>query len=156
MRLGLILNNLRSVYNVGSIFRTADAVGVEFIYLVGTTPTPTDRFGRKRKDLTKVALGAEDTITWKYFESFIDAVNSIKVEGFEIVGIEQNRNSVLIEKFVIKKNVALVLGEETLGISERDLNECDRIVEIPMFGVKESLNVAVAAGVALYFIKLNN
>ncbi len=147
-----ILDNIRSVHNVGSIFRTADALGVEKLYLCGTTPTPLDRFGRARKDLAKVALGAEASVAWEYREDTKDAVIALKKEGFQIIAIEQNKNSKNISEIKPKLAIALIVGNEVGGISNAVLSLCDIIGEIPMAGKKESLNVSVAFGIAAHQI----
>ncbi len=144
----VILDNIRSIHNVGSIFRTSDALGVEKIYLCGTTPTPIDRFGRDRKDLAKVALGAEKTIVWKYFEKTEDAIEILKSEGFQIIAIEQDERSIDYKEVEIEANSAIVMGEEVHGITKEVLKHCDIVAEIPMKGKKESLNVSVAFGIA--------
>lgn len=149
-----ILDNLRSVYNVGSIFRTANAVGIEKIYLCGTTPTPIDKKGLRRKDFAKVALGAEDIVEWEYFESPIDCVQKLKQEGFCIISLEQDINSVDYKKVNIegKENLVFVIGSEVDGISHDIVKISDVVAEIPMLGTKESLNVTIAFGVAVYSI----
>jgi 23S rRNA (guanosine2251-2'-O)-methyltransferase len=151
----LILHNIRSVYNVGSIFRTADAAGVTKIILTGYTPTPLDRFKRPRLDLQKVALGAEQTVAWEYSKNPFAAIFKLKQEGVAIVAIEQDPRSTSIFSYAKHKSkvpVALVLGNEVRGLSKALLNKCDAIVEIPMRGKKESLNVSVAAGIVLFTI----
>lgn len=148
----LILDNLRSVYNTASIFRTADGAGVLEIFLCGTTPEPIDRFGRKRKDFAKVSLGAEESVSWKYFETTTEAIQTLKSSNFDIIALEQDDASVLFDEYVSEKNIALVVGEETQGLQKNILKQCDAIVEIPMRGTKESLNVSVATGVVLYQI----
>jgi tRNA G18 (ribose-2'-O)-methylase SpoU len=146
----LVLNNLRSVENVGSIFRTAEALGVEKLILIGTTPTPLDRFGRKRKDLAKVALGAEDYLSWEYYKDMVYCPGNLKKEGYEVLALEQAKDSKLISDFKPTNKFALILGNEVEGIEREVLDECDHILEIPMYGNKESLNVSVAAGIALF------
>lgn len=148
----VVLDNIRSVYNVGSVFRTADALGVSKIYLCGCTPTPIDRFGRARKDLAKVALGAEKTVSWEYKKATQDALNGLKSEGFEIIAIEQAKNSVDCRKVKVSSKIALILGNEVDGIGDNILKEADKIVEIPMFGEKESLNVSVSFGIVGFCI----
>jgi tRNA G18 (ribose-2'-O)-methylase SpoU len=148
--ISLILDNIRSVYNVGSIFRTADAAGVSKIYLVGVTPTPTDRFGRERKDLAKVALGAEKTISWEHVEDVLEVIERLKKERVHIVAVEQSPNSVSLYDFKPAEKVVYVFGSETEGLSADVLEACDEVVEIPMQGEKESLNVSVVAGVILF------
>ena len=146
----LILNNIRSVENVGSIFRTADAGGVSKIYLTGYTPAPLDRFGRKRRDIAKVALGAEETILWKQEADVLSVIQTLKKEGFFIVAVEQDKRAISYTKISQQEKIAFVFGNEVEGISSRVLDECDTIAEIPMSGKKESLNVAVAAGIMLF------
>ncbi len=152
MKKVVALDNIRSVYNVGSIFRTADALGVDKIYLCGTTPTPKDRFGRMRNDLAKVALGAEKNIEWEYSESTADVLKKLKKEKFQIIGIEQAKNSIDYKEIKTKGNVAIIMGTEVNGINKETLKLCDIIAEIPMAGKKESLNVSVAFGVAVFRI----
>ncbi len=148
----LLLDNIRSVHNVGSIFRTAEAAGVAKIYCCGTTPSPLDRFGRKRKDLAKVSLGAEDMVAWEYSEDPMVVVKKLKKQGFQIVSIEQASNSSDYHEVRLKGKVLFILGNEVGGVSKDLLNVSDVIAEIPMKGKKESLNVSVAAGIALFRI----
>jgi len=146
----LILHNIRSVYNVGALFRTADAVGVSKIYLSGYTPTPIDRFNRPRPDFHKCALGAEQTVPWEYRKTISPILKVLRKEGFEIIALEQDERSVDYKKFKPKPKTALLLGTETTGIPKTTLVQCDSIIEIPMRGKKESLNVSVSAGIVLY------
>lgn len=148
----LILPDIRSALNVGAIFRTADAVGIDKVYLVGCTPRPTDQFGRIQKDIAKSALGAETWIKWEYKEKLIPLIKSLKKKGYEIVALEQNEKSIDYRKYKKSQKIALILGEEVYGIDEKILKNCDKIIEIPMHGKKESLNVSVAAGVAMFRI----
>ena len=149
-----ILDNLRSVYNVGSIFRTANAVGIEKIYLCGTTPTPVDTKGERRKDFAKVALGAEESVLWEYRPETRSAIEELKREGFYMLALEQEENSVDYKEIDIskKENVAFIIGHEVDGITKDVLELADQTVEIPMVGTKESLNVTIAFGVAAYRI----
>lgn len=146
----LILNDIRSVENVGAIFRTADAAGVSKIYLCGYTPTPLDRFGRKRKDIAKSALGAEEFVAWEQKKSVLPLIAKLKKEGFQIIAIEQDEKSVDYKKVKTKNKNAFIVGAEVTGIPKNILNKCDTIAEIPMKGKKESLNVSVATGIALF------
>jgi tRNA G18 (ribose-2'-O)-methylase SpoU len=146
----LILDNIRSVENTGSIFRTADGLGVSKIYLVGTTPAPIDRFGRKRADFAKVSLGAEETVEWEYAEDVGEAIRELKSQGFRIIALEQGEGSVDIRAAQASDIFALILGNEVDGVSKAALALADECVEIEMKGKKESLNVSVAAGIALY------
>jgi 23S rRNA (guanosine2251-2'-O)-methyltransferase len=148
----LILHNIRSVHNVGSIFRTADGAGVAKIYLAGVTPAPIDRFGRIRKDLIKVALGAEQTVPWEQVVSTEAAILNLKSAGVEIIALEQSPKAVDYKEIKPKYPCALILGEEVNGIAKEILDQCDTICEIPMKGEKESLNVSVSAGIALFRI----
>ena len=148
----IVLDNIRSVHNVGSIFRTSDALGVNKIFLCGCTPMPKDRFGRERKDLAKVALGAEKSIAWEYCESTEDVVKKLKKEKVQIIALEQAKNSIDYKKVKTKNKVVIVLGEEVHGLTKKVLDLVDIVMEIPMNGIKESLNVSVAFGVAAFRI----
>lgn len=148
----VILNDIRSVENVGAMFRTSDALGIDKIYITGYTPAPVDRFGRKRLDLAKSALGAEEFISWEQKKNITSLLAKLKKEGFTIIGIEQDKNSVDYRKVKpTSKNVFLV-GNEVTGIPKNILKKCDIIAEIPMHGKKESLNVSVSFGIALFRI----
>jgi len=153
----LILENLRSVENTASIFRTAEGFGVSKIILTGTTPAPLDRFGRKRQDFAKVSLGAEKMIEWEYVESknLQFSIYNLQKRGFKILALEQTPDAVELNKFdkVNKLNkFALIVGNETEGISKETLDISDVIMEIPMKGKKESLNVSVSTGIALFVL----
>lgn len=148
----LILPDIRSAINVGAIFRTADGVGIDKVYLVGTTPRPTDRFGRVQKDIAKSALGAETWIPWEYRDNLKSLIKELKKDGFLIVAIEQDKDSIDYHKVKIKGKTAFILGAEVDGLDKKILKDCDIIAEIPMKGKKESLNVSVACGVALFGI----
>ncbi|HVV15211.1 MAG TPA: TrmH family RNA methyltransferase [Candidatus Paceibacterota bacterium] len=154
MASALILHNIRSVHNVGSIFRTADAAGVSKVLLSGYTPAPVDRFNLPRKDFSKVSLGAEKTIPWEQTKTLAAAVSRLKKEGFYIVAVEQDKSSSSLFEFKGPKDkpLALVLGNEVRGVSKQSLKLVDAIVEIPMRGKKESLNVSVAAGIATFVL----
>lgn len=148
----LILPDIRSALNVGAIFRTADAVGISKIYLTGYTPRPTDQFGRVQKDISKSALGAETWIPWEYKKTTVPLLRSLKKDGFTIIAIEQSKNSVDYKKIKKIEKIAFIIGPEVEGLNQKILNECDYIAEIPMKGKKESLNVSVATGIALFRI----
>lgn len=148
----IILDNIRSVHNVGSVFRTSDAFDVTKIFLVGTTPTPLDRFGQKRSDVAKVALGAEESVGWEHVEDVKEAISQLKSKGVRIVGVEQHKDSQPLTVFKNDMPTAYILGNEVHGISEEVLGECDAIAEIPMQGTKESLNVSVTAGIVLFAV----
>jgi 23S rRNA (guanosine2251-2'-O)-methyltransferase len=148
----LILDNIRSVENTGSIFRTAECLGVSKIFLIGTTPAPIDRFGRKRQDFAKVSLGAEEMVLWEYFKDAKDPILDLKDQSFQIISLELDPNSSNLREFKAEENFALVIGNEVSGVSSEIKGLSDAIVEIPMRGKKESLNASVAAGIALFML----
>ncbi len=147
----LLLHNIRSVQNVGSLFRTSDAFGIKKIYLSGFSPTPLDRFGKPRKDFIKTSLGAEKTVPWEYAKTLSEVIKKVKAEGYAIVAIEQDAKSLdYTDPSAYRgKKIALLLGNEVRGVDARTLKLCDRIVEIPMRGMKESLNVSVAGALVI-------
>jgi len=146
----VILHNIRSAQNVGAIFRTADAIGVTKIYLTGYTPQPLDRFGRPDSKITKTALGAELHIPWEYHKNLPGLCGKLKEEGYTVVGVEQDKRAVDYKSYVPTRKTVLLMGNEVLGISPALRKRCDVLVEIPMRGKKESLNVSVAFGIAIY------
>ncbi len=148
----LILHDIRSAQNVGAMFRTADAVEINKIYLTGYTPAPIDRFGKKRKDIAKSALGAEEFVSWESKKSLPNLLTKLKKEKFKIIAIEQDKNSVDYKKIKLQEKNVFIVGTEVTGIPKNILKKCDLITEIPMKGKKESLNVSVACGVALFRI----
>ena len=152
----LILHNIRSVENVGAMFRTADATGINKIYLTGYTPTPLDRFGRKRKDMAKSALGAEEFVAWEYKKTILPLLTRLKKENYQIIGIEQDKKSIDYHKVKQKPKNAFIVGTEVTGIPQNILKRCDVIAEIPMRGKKESLNVSVALGIVLFGVISGN
>lgn len=150
MKTVLILHDIRSVQNVGAIFRTADAAGVSHIYLSGYTPTPIDRFGRMRSDFSKSALGAELTVPWSQGETPDKTITRLKEEGFTVYVVEQDARSIDYRDAPRPDQLVLVLGNEVLGVPQELLDTADNIIELPMLGRKESLNVSVATGIVLY------
>ena len=148
----LILENLRSIENTASIFRTADGFKVSKIILIGTTPTPLDRFGRKRQDFVKVSLGAEETVDWEYKKEIRLVIDNLKEEGFQIIALEQTPDAKDLKSLAKSDRFAIFVGNEVAGVSEEALGVSDVVAEIPMLGYKESLNVSVAAGVALFVL----
>jgi tRNA G18 (ribose-2'-O)-methylase SpoU len=148
----VILHNIRSTHNVGSLFRTSDACGVSKVYISGYTPAPVDQFGRKRKDVAKTALGAEDSVAWEKIGNVKKCIVDLKKDGFTIIAIEQSKNSVDYKKVKLGKKSVILVGNEVVGISPSILSLCDIVAEIQMKGKKESLNVSVAFGVALFGI----
>ena len=146
----VLLHNIRSTHNVGSIFRTADAAGVSKIFLCGYTPTPVDRFGRSQKDIEKTALGAQKNIPWEYRATSGAIIKRLKADGWHIVGVEQDTRAVDYRSLKSEGKTVYIFGNEVRGISKALLDACDVLVEIPMHGKKESLNVSVAAGIVLF------
>ncbi len=150
----IILDDIRSSENVGSIFRTADAAGVRKIVLGGITPTPLDRFERPNNKLVKTSLGAEKSVAWESAQDLADHIEQMKKDGYFVVAVEQAPNSVdfktLPQIIEGKEKAAYVLGNEVDGVKPEILKLADAIVEIPMNGEKESLNVAVTAGIILF------
>jgi 23S rRNA (guanosine2251-2'-O)-methyltransferase len=142
----IILDNVRSQSNIGSIFRTADAFLTRAIYLCGITAIPPHR------EIQKTALGATESVPWKYFPRTIDAIYDLKDDGYKIIGVEQVEGSVSLNDFKIKKNqkYALVFGHEINGVDQEIINNCDSCVEIPQFGTKHSFNIAIGAGIVLW------
>lgn len=152
----VVLDNIRSCFNVGSIFRTSDAIGVEKIYLCGITPGPLDRFGRPNTKFTKVSLGAENTVSHEHVTSTARLITRLKKEGYEIVSLELHPEAIDYRKYPSRgkssRRLALVLGGEVNGLSKTILYRSNAIIQIPMRGAKESLNVAVAFGIAGYHL----
>lgn len=148
----LILENIRSVENTASIFRTADGFKVSKIILIGTTPAPVDRFNRKRKDFAKVSLGAEDMVTWEHHKEIGPVIEELKRDGFYVIALEQTPSSKDLKSLSKPDKFALIVGNEITGVSKEALDASDVVAEIPMLGLKESLNVSVAAGVALFVL----
>lgn len=146
----LILPDIRSAINVGAIFRTADAVGIDKIYLSGFTPRPTDKFGRIQKDIAKSALGAETWVPWEYQKNLSNIISKLKKNGYKIIAIEQDGRAMDYRKVKVPSKVAIIVGPEVTGLPKKVLDKCDIIAEIPMHGKKESLNVSVATGIALF------
>ncbi len=140
----VVLDNIRSLNNIGSFFRTADAFCIQAIYLSGITATPPHR------DIHKTALGATETVSWKYFETTETALAELISQGYRIASIEQTDKSIALSQFVIEKPTALVFGNEVDGVSDQALQMSDLAIEIPQSGTKHSLNVAVCGGIVLW------
>ncbi len=159
MKKYLWVHNIRSIYNLGSLFRTADALDFTHIYLSGYTPLPIDRFGRERKDLKKVALGAENNLPWTHWENPFKEIKKIKKMGVLCIGIEQDKNAINIFHYQIpkeQKEILIAVGEEVNGMEEKQRNIFDVLLEIPMLGKKESLNVSIAFAIAGYCLLKNH
>jgi tRNA G18 (ribose-2'-O)-methylase SpoU len=141
----LWLHNIRSLHNVGAGFRNADAFGIHELWFSGFTPTP------PRPEITKTAIGAEEHVSWKKIEHAIKQIHQLKNEGYAVLALEQTNESIPIHHYQLSgKPVCLILGNEVTGVDEEILQETDASIEIPQFGMKHSLNVSVASGVALY------
>ena len=143
----VVLNNVRSLYNVGSIFRTADGVGVEKIWLCGITGYP------PKNEIAKTALGADKQVPWEYRQDVLSVIRELKTKGYKIVLLEQIEESIFYDKFKPQAPVSLVIGNEIEGINEKIVSYCDGAVEIDMAGLKNSLNVAVAFGIVAYHFR---
>lgn len=150
----IILDNVRSLNNVGSVFRTADAFRVKHIYLCGITANP------PHKDIQKTALGSTDSVDWSYAKNTQSIVKKLQAEKVKVIAIEQAENSTKLQSFVPQKKTtyALVFGHEVKGVSQDVVSDCDGVIEIPQYGTKHSLNVAVSSGVVLWdlFSKINH
>lgn len=156
MEIAVALHNIRSLHNVGSIFRTSDAAGVGKIYLCGITPKPVDRFGGEVPQLKKVSLGAEKYVEWEYAKRTADVIRNLKKDGYKIFAVEQSKKSIPYYKVsrphIPDSKFCLVLGNEVRGLPPSILKLADKILEIPMRGKKESLNVSVAFGVVIFHL----
>jgi len=144
----IVLDNIRSLNNIGSAFRTGDAFRIESIYLCGITATPPHR------EIHKTALGAENTVDWKYFETTNESINCLKEQGFKIVAVEQAAQSTLLQDFKpdISEKLALIFGNEVDGVEDSIMEMADYCVEIPQFGTKHSLNITVSLGIVIWHI----
>ena len=148
----IVLDNVRSAINVGSVFRTSDAFLIENIILCGITATPPN------KEIRKAALGSTDSVTWKYVKNTTDAVQQLIKEGYYIVGIEQANKSTLLNEFELpKKPIAIIMGNEVNGVDQQAIDLCNEVIEIPQFGTKHSLNIAVTTSIVIWDLwgKLN-
>jgi len=143
-----VLENIRSAYNVGSVFRTADAFLLEAIYITGYTCTP------PHKEIKKTALGAEETVSWKHFANAAEAITFLRHEGYKIYAVEQAINSHMLHQLHLSNNekIAVIFGNEVTGVEQATIDQCDGCIEIPQLGMKHSLNIATAAGVVLWEI----
>lgn len=157
--LALILDNIRSAYNVGAILRTCDGLGVNEVVLVGCTPfldkgLPHEQ-EKLKKQIHKTALGAEECVRWRRFSDVSSAINSLRSEGYKVAALEQSKGSISLAKAggLAEGRLAIVLGEEVHGLAPEVLSSCDFVLEIPMMGDKESFNVSVAAGIVLWELR---
>lgn len=149
----VVLDNIRSLNNIGSVFRTSDALSVEKIALCGISGTPPN------KEIHRTALGAEDSVEWEYFEKTVDAIIKLKENNYQVISLEQTVDSIDLMKYQPKKDLkyALVFGNELRGVEQEVVNLSDECIEIPQFGTKHSFNIAVSAGIVLwdFFAKIN-
>ena len=154
----VLIDNVRSAHNVGSIFRTADGAGVSKIYLIGPTPTPTDRFGREQPEIAKTSLGASTSVSWEHVGEMekkstneaVDLIGRLQNDGFTVVAVEQTPTSISLHDFTVPQKVAYIFGAEVEGVQQELIDAADSVLEIPMQGAKESLNVSVTAGIVLF------
>lgn len=142
----VVLDHVRSLNNVGSVFRTSDAFRVEAIYLCGITACP------PHAEIHKTALGAEESVDWLYFKDTMEAVEKLKAEGYVVCAIEQAEGSTMLDKLLLDKmkKYAVILGNEVKGVQQNVVDNCDMCVEIPQYGTKHSLNVSVTAGIVIW------
>jgi len=150
----IVLDDIRSLHNIGSVFRTSDAFLIEKIYLCGITATPPN------KEIHKTALGATDTVAWEYKENVVELITDLKNSNCEVLAIEQVENATLLNNFVVEKEkkYALVFGNEVYGVSQEAVQNCHGTIEIPQLGTKHSLNISVSAGIVIWdlFQKMRN
>ena len=147
----VVLDDVRSMHNVGSVFRTGDAFRIEAVYLCGITSTP------PMAEIHKTALGAEDSVTWKYFDTALEAVETLKAEGYEVYSVEQAHGSTMLKNFtpINNKKYAVVLGNEVKGVHQEVIDASDGCLEIPQFGTKHSMNVSVTGGIIIWHFAKN-
>lgn len=149
----IVLDNIRSLNNIGSVFRTADAFLIERIYLCGITATP------PHKDIRKTALGATESVVWEYRKDTLELVRELKMSGHQVVSIEQAENAKMLNQFSIENSVkyAIVFGNEVKGVSQNVVSASDQVLEIPQYGTKHSLNISVSVGIVVWDLwsKLN-
>ncbi|ESU23237.1 putative SpoU rRNA methylase family protein [Flavobacterium enshiense DK69] len=142
----IVLDDIRSLHNIGSVFRTADAFLIEKIFLCGITATPPN------KEIHKTALGATETVTWEYAKDVLEVIDSLKKDNVVVYAVEQVENSVMLNDFQVKENqkYALVFGNEVKGVAQEAVHLCDGVIEIPQLGTKHSLNISVSAGIVVW------
>ncbi len=142
----IVLDNIRSLNNIGSVFRTADAFLIEAVYLCGITATPPHR------EIQKTALGATETVTWEHFDNTSDAIKKLKENNYKIASIEQTENSTMLNEFTLNKNekLAVIFGNEVKGVEQEAIDISDAVIEIPQHGTKHSLNISVSCGIVIW------
>ena len=143
----IVLDNVRSALNVGSVFRTADAFKLEKIVLCGLTPTP------DKREMRKTALGGTESVEWEHHDETLPAILNLKEQGYKIIALEQTTHSIPLDRFSSKnEKIALIFGNEVKGVEQKVLDNCDQILEIPQYGTKHSLNISVSAGISIWNI----
>jgi 23S rRNA (guanosine2251-2'-O)-methyltransferase len=160
-KIALVVHNVRSAHNVGSLLRTADGLGLEQIYLTGYTPYPKAKNdqrlphiqNRTHNQIHKTALGAEENINWQHIENIDDCLSELKASGYEIVALEQTPQALPLHQYIAEKPIALIVGAEVTGLDKEIIEKTDKQLQIPMLGKKESFNVAVAAAIGLYHLR---
>lgn len=150
MKLFVILHNIRSAHNVGSLFRTADGAGVSKLFLSGYTPDPIDRFGRPVEEIVKTSLGATESVAWEHVDDTSACMRKLQEEGVSIVAVEQHKQAIPYTDAVYASDTAFIFGNEIDGVPHDVCDIADTVVAIPMKGMKESLNVSVSAGIILF------
>ena len=152
LRVTVVLDNVRSEMNVGSVFRTADAFLIERICLCGITPQP------PKAEIHKTALGAEESVDWQYYPTTLDCINQLKADGYRICSIEQVHDSVALQDFVVnnEQKTAIVLGNEVKGVSQQVVDDSDLCIEIPQQGTKHSLNISCCAAIVMWYVYQSN
>jgi tRNA G18 (ribose-2'-O)-methylase SpoU len=142
----IVLDNVRSLHNVGSVFRTADAFLCRAVYLCGITACPPHR------EIEKTALGATESVEWKYFKTTAEALKQLRIEGFELIAVEQTEGGILLEQYMVSRNkkYAIIFGHEMFGVSEEAIGEVDAAIEVAQYGTKHSLNISVCAGIVTW------
>jgi tRNA G18 (ribose-2'-O)-methylase SpoU len=159
----LIVHNVRSTHNVGSLFRTAEGLGINELILSGYTPYPKERNDNRLpyiadkldRQINKTALGAKNSLKWRHAEDIASVIADVRVKGFKVIALEQDKKSYVITDLDYEGNIALIVGNELTGLDKKVLGLCDQIIEIPMFGRKESFNVVQAAAMALFYLRLS-
>ncbi len=150
MKVYVILHNIRSAHNVGSIFRTADGAGVTKIFLCGYTPAPIDRFGRVVEEIQKTSLGASVVVPWEHFDSTEECIQVLRKDGVRIIAVEQHARAIPYTESQTKGDTAFIFGNEIDGVPKEFSENADEVIHIPMSGMKESLNVGISAGIVLF------
>ena len=150
MKRHVVLHNIRSAHNVGAFFRTSDGAGISKIWLVGYTPSVIDRFGREQPEIKKTSLGATESVAWEHVETIEEVLETLKAEQISPVAVEQHARSISYRDFSMTGDTAFIFGNEVEGVPDSVCEACDAVIEIPMAGMKESLNVSVSGGVILF------